>query len=63
MNEQATIGTYKQTVHLAKWEHGRGPDDGPPDEVIESETWHESDGSEVTDPARIAVLEAKQQET
>lgn len=57
--DQATIGAYRVKVELAKWENHRTPADGPPDEVITVETWHEADGTEVTDPARAAVLESK----
>ena len=55
-------GPYKVALHLGKWNNHRTPDDGPPDEVIESATWHEVDGAEITDPARIAQLETQVQE-
>lgn len=47
---------YRQTVTLEKYI--QRPAEGPPDEVIETEEWFEADGAPVTDPARIAQLEA-----
>lgn len=51
-------GPYRLATKLAKWENGRTPDDGAPDDVLESSTWYEAGGTEITDPQRIAVLEA-----
>ncbi len=45
-------------AHIEKYHAGRTPDDGPPDEVEEQEIWHEADGALVTDPVRIAEIEA-----
>lgn len=50
---------YKVERHLAKWEHGRTPDDGPPDAVVSAVSWHDPDGTPITDPTRIADLEAR----
>lgn len=59
--EQATFGAHKVELHLAKWENGRTPADGAPDEVIVSSVWYEADGTEAVDPQRIAQLESKAQ--
>lgn len=47
---------YRETVTLEKY-RGR-PEDGAPYEVITTDQWFEADGTPVTDPARIAQLEA-----
>ena len=46
----------KGTVRVQKW-HASDPETQPPDEVVEAEQWIE-DGAIVTDPARIAELDA-----
>lgn len=43
---------------VATWRAGRTPDDGPPDAVQVAEQWQEPDGTPITDPARVAALEA-----
>lgn len=58
MEDTARLGAMRHTIHLAKWEHGRTPADGEPDEVLEHTVWTEADGMPITDPARIAALEA-----
>ncbi len=49
---------HKIEGQVAKWENGRTPADGPPDEVDTFAGWVEADGTEITDPDRIAALEA-----
>lgn len=51
-------GPYKARAAVAKYNDGRTPDDGDPDEVVVVEGWFEADGMEVTDPQRIAEIEA-----
>lgn len=58
-NDQSMLGPTKYTFAVAKWENGRTPDDGPPDRTVRHSTWIDSDGSEITDAARIAALEAQ----
>lgn len=62
MAQEIAGGPYKMTRQLAKWNNYRTPDTGPPDEVLDAAWWYEPDGTEITDPARIAALEAKLQE-
>lgn len=45
----------KETITVRKW---TGPKSGEPDEVVTHEVWRDRDGSIVSDPARIAELEA-----
>jgi len=52
-------GHSKVVMALRKWENGRTPEDGEPDEVVTSEEWIGPDGEAVTDPAVIAELEAR----
>lgn len=42
-----------------KWEDGRTPDDGPPDETVEYYEWTGPDGQTVTDAETIAMLERR----
>lgn len=58
-NDQAKLGPTKYTVAVTKWEHDRTPDDGPPDQTVEQTAWIDTDGTEITDAARIAALEAQ----
>jgi hypothetical protein len=55
--ETPRIGV-KVTAQVRKWENGRTPADGDPDEVVVTEHWEEADGTVITDPARIERLEA-----
>ncbi len=48
----------KWVARIEKYHDGRTPDDGSPDAVEEQDVWHEADGAIVTDPARIAEIEA-----
>jgi len=50
---------HKYEDEVRMWRNNRTPEDGEPDEVIRLVHWEEADGTEVTDPARIAELEAK----
>lgn len=52
-------GHSKVVMALRKWENGRTPEDGEPDEVVTSEEWVGPDGEPVTDPELIAELEAR----
>lgn len=47
----------KGSVRVQKW-HTSDPATQPPDEVVDAEQWIE-DGAVVTDPERIAALEAQ----
>lgn len=59
MRETPQVQGYYQTVRLEKWAPGRGPEDGPPDEVVLLGGWVDAvSGEDVTDPTRIAELEA-----
>jgi hypothetical protein len=52
-----TIGApHKITIRVDK--HFDGDTSHDPDETVEVAQWFEADGSEVTDPARVAQLEA-----
>jgi hypothetical protein len=46
-------------AQIEKYGPGRTPDDGDPDEVVTVEQWVDVDGSEITDEARIAALNAE----
>lgn len=59
--EQVIIGAQKFEAQVAKWENGRTPDDGDPDKIDTESFWMEN-GEVVSDPSRIAELEAKIQE-
>lgn len=61
MTDTTLIGTQRLTAHVAAWDDGRTPDDGPPDRVVETEVWLEADGTQITDEARIAVIRALQE--
>jgi hypothetical protein len=50
---------HKLSIAVRKWGPDKNPEADEPDEVLVRESWHEADGAEVTDPARIAELEAK----
>ena len=56
--DNATLGAMRVRRVLRKWENGRTPGDGPPDEESEAIHWFEADGTLVTDPDRIRELEA-----
>lgn len=62
VHDRTYIGAYKMGLVLKKWENGRTPEDGEPDEVIVSDQWYEADGTEIWDPERIAFLEQQVQE-
>lgn len=51
-------GPYRLTTLLKKWENGRTPTDGEPDEIMYNPTWYDIGGIEITDAERIAALEA-----
>lgn len=54
----APMGPYRIHRQLVTWHDGRTPADGPPDAIDDTATWHEADGTEITDPVRIAALDA-----
>jgi hypothetical protein len=49
---------YREDVMIEKYHNHRTPADGEPDEVVIQSQWYEADGTMVTDPVRIAALEA-----
>lgn len=49
---------YKMQAMMEKWDSEEDYRAGLPPIVEERSTWHEADGTEVTDPDRIAELEA-----
>lgn len=49
----------KARAEVAKYNNGRTPSDGPPDEVVVVEGWFSKGGREITDPVIIAELERK----
>ncbi len=57
--DASTVGAQRHTVAVAKYEGGRTPADGEPDETIVVSGWLDADGHEITDAARIAALERK----
>ncbi len=59
MADASAVGAQRHTVAVAKYEGGRTPADGPPDEVVTVSGWLDADGNEITDAARIAALERK----
>lgn len=60
-NDTIIIGAQKFEARVAKWENERTPDDGAPDRIDTESFWMEN-GEIVSDPSRIAELEAKIQE-
>ena len=55
-----TLTMYSRIdFRVDKWHAGRTPDDGPPDEVVETYEWVGEDGQTVTDPETVAVLEQR----
>lgn len=63
--DSSVIGTVKAVAHIAKYNNGRTPADGEPDETVEVTGYFERSGDgliEITDPERIAAIEARQQE-
>ena len=53
---------YREAVRLVKYRDEDAYRRDEPDEVIEWVTWYEADGTEITDPKRIAELEQKLKE-
>lgn len=51
-------GPYMLSVQIEKYDNDRTPEDGPPDDVLTVSQWFEANGEPVTDPARIAELNA-----
>lgn len=58
LHDQGTLGPKKMTISVGKWHNHRTPADGPPDETVEQSFWQDTDGSVITDAARLAALEA-----
>lgn len=54
----ATVAGVKVQQRVRKWENGRTPVDGEPDEVLVLEHWQDMQGNRITDPDTIARLEA-----
>jgi hypothetical protein len=50
---------YREAVRLVKYPDQDAYERGEPEEVVERVTWYEADGTEITDPERIAELEEK----
>jgi len=50
---------YREAVRLVKYRDEDAYQRGEPDEVVERVTWYEADGTQITDPERIAELEEK----
>lgn len=55
--ERANLPPYKEATQVAKWENGRTPEDGEPDDIVTVTRWIEN-SEVVTDPDRIDQLEA-----
>ena len=51
-------GPYRVGIGVAKYNNGRTPDDGEPDEVVFVSQWFERDGTPIDDEQRIAELDA-----
>lgn len=62
MTTTGTAGTWRETYTVSKYENGRTPADGDPDEVIAMERFFEADGREVVDAERIAEIRAAQED-
>ena len=59
---QGTGGlAVKGALRVRKWHPGSDPERDPPDEIVTTEQWIEG-GAVVTDPVRIAELEARASE-
>jgi hypothetical protein len=55
-----TLTTYSRIdFRVDKWNDNRTPEDGPPDEVVESYEWVGEDGLTVTDPEIVTMLERR----
>lgn len=46
-------------VHTRVEKYHDGNTEREPDEIVTVESWHDADGSMITDPDRIAELEAR----
>ncbi len=63
-----TRAGVREHVRLAKWEDGRTPADGEPDEVVQERVWYSLTSvlagapEAITDPAWVAELDAKARE-
>lgn len=58
--EQLILGPFKAEAKVEKYNPGRTPEDGEPDEVMTVSGWFEAVNGEyvpITDPSRIAQLE------
>lgn len=51
-------GPYRLGARVEKWNPGQDHTSEPPAEVVETRSWYEADGTEITDPARLAQLNA-----
>jgi hypothetical protein len=52
---------YREAIRIVKYSSEGAYQRGEPEEVVERVTWYEADGTEITDPERIAELEEKLQ--
>lgn len=66
MIDRGTLGTTRETAHVAAYRNNRIVVDGvaldglPPDEIALVELFREADGTVITDPARIEIVRAAQ---
>lgn len=60
--EQAQLGAVKVTATVRKGPPGWKAAGKEPDETLTVDVWQESDGTLITDPERIAELEARLEE-
>jgi hypothetical protein len=58
MEREQARAAVKVQAKVKKYENGRTPEDGEPDEIVTQEYWLGLDGLPITDPARIAQLDA-----
>jgi hypothetical protein len=57
------LRTQRETVTVAKYNNGRTPADGEPDDMlIGADIFTEGDGTVITDPGRIAAIRALQEQ-
>lgn len=59
--DHGLAGTTRLTARVAAYHNGREPI-GEPDEIVEVDLYFEADGTQITDPDRIASIVAKQAE-
>lgn len=57
MEDTTQIGAQRHEIIVAKYHNEHTPEDGDPDETVNVVIWTEADGTQITDEARIAVLD------